>query len=103
MTATTPEFETACQTLLDRFFEVYPDAAMQKRAMKTLRMLRTSEKPLKGKPEGWAAGIIYAVATDGRSPCGVPEVLNAEFEQFMGTTMSTVRYRSARVRELLAW
>jgi len=103
MNATTTEFEAACQALLDRFFEAYPDTAMQKRTTKALRMLRASEKPLKGKAEGWAAGIIYAVATDGRSPCGVPGILNAELEQLMGVTMSTARYRSARVKELLAW
>jgi len=62
-------------------------------------MLRASEKPLKGKPEGWAAGIIYAVTTGGRFPCGVPRWLNTEFEQFMGVTMGTARYRAARVRE----
>lgn len=103
MDVITPEFEAACRAQLDRFFEAYPDAAMQKRAMKALRMLRASEKPLKGKAEGWAAGIIYAVATDGRFPCGVPGVLNAEFEHFMGVTMGTARYRSARVRKLVAW
>ena len=101
MEAITPEFEAACRTQLDRFFETYPDATMQKRAMKALRMLRASEKPLKGKPEGWAAGIIYAVGTYDRPPVGVPVLLNAEFEQLMGVTMGTARYRAARVRELV--
>ncbi len=55
MDLTTSEFEAACRTQLDRFFVVYPDAALQKRAMKMLRLLRASDQPLKGKPEGWAA------------------------------------------------
>lgn len=50
-----------------------------------------------------AAGIIYAVNNDGRFPCGVPGVLNSEFEQFMGGTMSTIRYRTARVAELFTF
>jgi hypothetical protein len=103
MDAITPEFEATCRAQLDRFFAAHPDATMRKRAMKALRMLRGSEKPLKGKPEGWAAGIIYAVATDGHIPCGVPGLLNAEFEQFMGVTMGTARHRAARVMDLLTF
>ena len=56
MDAITPEFEAVCRAQLDRFFAAHPDATMKKRAMKALRILRGSEKPLKGKPEGWAAG-----------------------------------------------
>ena len=97
----TAEFEAACRAQLDRFFAAYPDATLQGRAMKALRMLRASEKPLKGKSEGRVAGIIYAVATDGRIPCGVPGLLNADFERITGVTMSTARYRAARVRDLL--
>jgi len=101
MDAITPEFEAACRAQLGRFFAAHPNAALQKRAMKALRMLRASDKPLKGKPEGWVAGIIYAMATDGCIPVGVPGMLNAEFEQLMGVTMSTARHRAARVMELL--
>ena len=97
----TPDFEAACRAQLDRFFAAYPDATMQTRAMKALRMLRASEKPLKGKVEGWAAGIIYAVGTYDRPPVGVPGVLNADFEKIMGVTMGTARHRAARVMELL--
>lgn len=65
MDLTAPDFEAECRVHLDRFFAAYPNDAMEKRAHKTLRMLRASEKPLTGKAEGWAAGIIYAIATDG--------------------------------------
>jgi hypothetical protein len=97
------DFEAACQVALDRFFAAHPDVTMHKRTIRTLRMLRASERPLKGKVEGWAAGIIYAVATDARIPCGVPGVLNAEFVELMGVSMETARYRAARVRELVMW
>ena len=98
-----PGFEVECRAKLDQFFAAYPDALMQQRAMKLLRLLRTSEKPVKGKADGWAAGIIYAIATDGRQPCGVPGLLNADFEQVMGVTMSTTRYGAARIMELCAF
>lgn len=101
MNSTSPQFEAECRAHLDRFFAAHPEAARCKRANQALRLLRASEKPLKGKAEGWAAGIIYAVTTDGRIACGVPGILNREFEQFMGVSMSTIRYRAARVKELL--
>ena len=101
MNATTPEFEADCRSHLDRFFAAYPDATMEKRAHKALRLLRASEKPIKGKAEGWAAGIIYAVGTYDRPPVGVPNVLNSEFEKLMGVSMGTARNRAAAVREFM--
>jgi len=97
------EFESACREHIDRFFAAHPDEAVQKRAHKALRLLRTIEPPPKGKPEGWAAGIIYAVFNDGKIPVGVPGLLNSEFEQMMDVTMSTVRKRAARVRDLFTF
>jgi hypothetical protein len=96
-----PEFEAACQSQLERFFAAHYDAELHRRAMKALRLLRASDKPLPGKVEGWAAGIIYAVATYDRQACGVPGVLNSDFEAFMGVSMSMVRQRAATVREFL--
>lgn len=90
-----------CREHLDRFFESYPDPTMQKRSLKALRFLSSRGNPLAGKPEGWAAGIIYGLATRHRRACGVPGILNAEFERFFGVSMSTVRKRAAQVmREL---
>lgn len=86
----------ACQRYLDRFFRSYPDPALQKRAMKALRFLAAGVAPLAGKPAGWAAGIIYALANRGRRACGVPWILNAEFEQFFGVSMGIVRKRAAQ-------
>jgi len=70
---------------------------MQKRAMKVFHVLGTAGQPLSGKACGWAAGIIYALATRGRQACGVPGILNAEFEQFFAVSMSTVRKRAAQI------
>lgn len=101
MDVMTPEFEAACRAHLDRFFAEHPTSVDQLRAYKILRLLRASEKSLKGKPEGWAAGIIYFVATDGHVPCGVPGVSNAEFASLMGVPMETARRRSGRVRDIV--
>ena len=100
MQAMSEEFEAACRAQLEKYFAAHPDAAMQKQAMKYLRMLRASEKPLTGQPEGWAAGIIYEIANDARRACGVPGILNADFEKLMGVTISTARLRAARVRDV---
>ena len=102
MNAITPEFEAECRALIDRYFATCPDPAKQKQAHKVLRMLRASEQPLQGKVNGWAGGIIYFVVNDGCGfPCGVPGMLNADFEKLMGASMGTIRKRAARVRELV--
>jgi hypothetical protein len=93
----------ACQEQLDRFFARYPDSVvLQKRAAKAVRFLEAHEEPLTGKPEGWAAGIIYALSNEDRYPCGVTGILNSEFSEFFGVTMGTVRNRAARVAERLS-
>ena len=101
MNATNSDFEADVQLRLDRYFAVQPHELMQKRANKALRMLRASEEPITGKPEGWAAGIIYAVGTYDRPAVGVPDILNADFEKLIGVSMGTARRRAAQVRELI--
>jgi hypothetical protein len=101
MSTPQPDLESACRDHLERFFAAYPDAAMQKRALRVLPFLRISDKPLAGKSKGWAAGIIYTVAKRDRMACGVPGVLNSEFEAMMGVSMGTARRRAARVEELM--
>jgi len=93
---TSPSVET-CRQNLERFFRHYPDQVMQESAMKALRFLASGGKPLAGKPEGWAAGILYYLANRYKRPCGVAGILNAEFEQFFGVSMDTVRKRAAHV------
>ena len=87
----------ACQKQLDRFFAAYPNPTLKTRAAKALRFFATGEKALTGKPEGWAAGVIYAIANLDRQPCGVPGLLNSEFTEFFGVTMETIRRRAAHV------
>jgi len=76
--------EQQCKQHPDQFFAQWPNEILQEKANTVLRMLRASPKPLAGKTEGCAAGIIYFTATDGRIPCGVPGVSNAEFAQALG-------------------
>ena len=103
MNALDHDLDPACREHLLRFFAVHPDAALQKRALRALRFLRVSDEPLAGKAEGWAAGIIYAVANRDRMACGVPGVLNSEFEAMMGVSMSTARTRAAQVERLITF
>ena len=91
------DFENTCRLHLNHFFTQYRDPVMEKSAMKVLRFLMAGGELMRGKPEGWAAGIIYALANRGKRPCGVPGFLNAQFEQFLGVSMSTVRKRAAQV------
>lgn len=96
------ELDLACKGYLDSFFTSYRHSALEKSAGKALRVLLASGKPLLGKPAGWAAGIVYAMANDGRYPCGVPGVLNADVEDFFGVSIGTIRKRAAQVVRYLA-
>jgi hypothetical protein len=68
---TNQDAELACRERLELFFGSYRDAAMQKSALKALHFLTARDQPLLGKPEGWAAGISYALATRDRRAGGV--------------------------------
>ena len=103
MDVTNQDGELACRELLECFFADHPNVAVQKRVQKALRFLTADSKPLAGKPEGWAAGIIYAVTNRDRQACGVPGLLNSEFEALFGVSMGTIRRRAAQIAELLAW
>ena len=94
-------FEVECKDFLNRFFDSYRDGALRKRSLKALRFLMACDEPLLGKPGGWAAGIVYALANRYRVPCGVPGLLNKEAEEFFGVTMGTIRERAVRVDERL--
>ncbi len=101
MAPATQDFQNVCQRFMDRFFVTYPDTALQRRANKALRFVAAGEEPMLGKPSGWAAGIIYAMANrDGRS-CGMPGMLNADTEKFFGVSMSTIRKRAGQVERAL--
>jgi len=91
-----------CRESLERFFSRHADVAMEKRAIKALRLLAGCGKPLTGKPEGWAAGIIYDLANRDRRACGVPGLLNSEVEALFGVSMGTICKRAAQIERLLA-
>jgi len=101
MASAKQDCEKACREHFDRFFASYGDAKMQKAAMKALRFLAAGDEPMGGKPEGWAAGIIYALANRDRRACGVPGMLNAEVEEFFGVTKNTIRRRAAQVERAM--
>jgi len=101
MKATLKESRWACQEHLERFFETYYEVTMAKAAMKALRFLAISDVAMEGKPAGWAAGTIYALANRDKRACGVPGLLNSEVEEFFDVSMSTVRKRAAQVERAL--
>ena len=97
MATTNSDAERQCREHLDRFFASYRNAALKRSCQKALRFLTALDDPVRGKPEGWAAGIVYAVANRYCRPCGVPGILNADFERFSGVSRSTIRKRAAQV------
>lgn len=62
-----------------------------------VKMLIGSGKPIRGKPGGWAGGIVHAMTYKG---CGVPGVLNAELEELFDASIGTIRKRAARIEGL---
>ncbi|MGC9457336.1 MAG: DUF6398 domain-containing protein [Halothiobacillaceae bacterium] len=90
-----------CRERLNRFFTSYRDTKLRTTAMKALRFLAAGDEPMRGKPEGWAAGIIYALANRDRRACGMTGMLNAELEEFFGVTMGTIRRRAEQVKQAL--
>ncbi|KAB2949518.1 MAG: hypothetical protein F9K17_02900 [Phycisphaerae bacterium] len=102
MAVTNQDCEQACRESLERFFGKHPDATMEQRAVKALRFLAACGKALPGKPDGWAAGIIYGLANRDRRACGVPGLLNSEVEAHFGVSMGTIRKRAAQIERQLA-
>jgi hypothetical protein len=98
MDVITPEFVASCRMLLERYFAAFPDGALQNRTQKALQVLLDLGKPLKGKAEAWAGGIVYAVGSRG---VGVSGVLNREFEAVFGMRMTTIYKYAAKVQDLL--
>ena len=101
MNTTNRDVALECRDFLYRFFESYCDDALRKKAFKELRIVMASDKQLLGRPAGWAAGIVYALANRYRSACGVPGLLNKDLEELFGVSMGTIRERAAQVTGLL--
>ena len=66
MDATNQDCIRACRGYLEHFVNRHPDAALQKRALNAMCLLMACDEPMGGKPAGWAAGIVYAVANRDR-------------------------------------
>jgi hypothetical protein len=98
-TTMTPLTAQTCQQLLSAFFAKYPNARLEDAAGRALGSLLACKAPLRGKPGGWAGGVVYAVSSIG---VGVSGVLNAELEEAFGVSMDTIYRRAARIRDLLA-
>ena len=91
-------FEKTCARLFVAFFKKYSNDHLRKRAAVALLAVLKRKKVFPGKPEGWAAGIVFAVGSVG---CGVPDVLNSELEKAFGVTMRTIYKRAWAVKRLL--
>ncbi len=82
---------------LENFFVRYPNPALKAKTLQAMRAMQRKVACPAGNPSGWAGGILYAAANDGKTPVGIPGLLNSEVEKFFGVTMGTIRRRAARV------
>ena len=98
MQAQERQLEGACASLYIGFFEKFPNDNLRDLVSHALALLLKRQADLPGDPGGWAGGIVYAVASGG---CGVPGVMNADFEEAFGTKMATIRKRAEQVRQVL--
>lgn len=87
--------------LLAAFFTRFPNPRLQVEVDHALKRLFSCKILMPGKPGGWAGGIIYALANQGRRACGVPNLLNKEFEEFFDVSMGTIYKRAWQIRKLL--
>jgi len=85
--------------LLIQFFQRFPNQELQAASNSLLRLLVRSDLPMKGKPGGWAGGIVYAASSIG---VGVPGVFNRELEEAFHVSMATIYTRAWQIRRLLA-
>jgi hypothetical protein len=80
MNTTNRNVELERKDFLNSFFDSYRGDTLRRGALKALRFLVASEEPLSGKPAGWAAGTVYALANRDRRACGVAGLLNKDLE-----------------------
>ena len=91
-------FEETCAELFSAFFKNHPHDGLLERSVLTMIALVKRKKVFPGKPEGWAAGIVFAV---GSVSCGVPDVTNSDLEKAFGVSMSTIYKRAWAIKRLL--
>lgn len=98
MEAEDRQFKQACAGLHIEFFQKFPNDELRGLVSQALTLLLERQTDFPGDAAGWAGGIVYAVGSGG---CGVPNVLNADLEKALGTTMATIRKRAAHIKRLL--
>ena len=84
--------------LLIQFFKRFPNHELQAASNSLLRLLARLDLPMKGKPGGWAGGIVYAASSIG---VGVSGVFNRELEEAFQVSMGTIYKRAWQIRRLL--
>jgi len=88
------------ESLLDAFFDRYPDEAFRGAAREVLDKLLANREDFSGKPGGWAGGLVYVISA--WMPLRRRHViLNAELEDVFGTTMSTIRKRAEQIWRII--
>jgi hypothetical protein len=70
--------EETCAQFIIAFFKKHPNRELRKRAGLAPVALMKRKKVFPGRPEGWAAEIVFAVDSVG---CGVPNVPNSEWRR----------------------
>ena len=91
-------FGEECSRLIDWFCAKHTEHRhLPPKARRIVKMLVGSGEPLRGKPGGWAGGIVHAMT---HRTCGIPGVLNADAEKAFGATIGIIRKRSAQIDRL---
>lgn len=101
MIAMNKKMDQDCRELLAVFFTRFPNPRLQIEANRALKKILAYKIPMPGKLGSWVGGIIYASANQGRRACGVPGLLNQEFEDFFNVSMGTIYKRAWQIRRLL--
>lgn len=84
--------------LLIQFFKRFPNQELLATSNSLLKLLDRLDLPMKGKPGGWAGGIVYAASSIG---VGVPGVFNREVEEAFQVSMATIYTRAWQIRRLM--
>lgn len=90
--------EQSCQKMIKSFFAKYPNPRLKTEADHILQDFLAQKVDMRGKPGGWAGGIIYAAANRYKRACGVPGLLNNECEAFFDVSMGTIYKRAWKIR-----
>lgn len=74
MIAPNVPFEETCAQLFNTFFKKHPNDELRKRTALALLAVIKRQKSFPGKHEGWAAGIVFAIARRGCGGVGLHQL-----------------------------